>query len=307
MHIDRYELDGAVACSVAPDFGCNLFSWRVDGREMLYCPEGVLGNPTEFYHGGNPILFPAVGRTWDRSGSEPRFAVYNIYGRDEEYEMPAHGILPFCSWRKASEARRDDSIRVTYDCLIPPRVRLKYYPFEVDFRQTFTIGRRGLELEAEFVNRGEVPAPLAFGYHPYFALAADGPRQVELDIPCRHRLSLVPGLSIPSGEKEPAGMPVRLEDGQACDMVFSGLTERRAGLLDRRAGRAVRLEFDRYIEALVVYAGAEAPFVCLEPWTGGLGAYESLCRRGWETAGDMPVLAPGEIRKITVSYRPEVL
>ena len=76
--IDRFTVGGA-EFAIARELGCNLFSWVVDGREVFHRPAGFpeRGLP---YEGGNPLLFPAVGRTWDRSVEPPAADAYRLAG-----------------------------------------------------------------------------------------------------------------------------------------------------------------------------------------------------------------------------------
>ena len=91
--IDRYELSGGTSCSVARSWGCNLFSWVVDGRELMSWPLDLPDSAQKITGGGNPILFPAVGRTWDLSWGRARAGPLSCRGLDGTYTMPSHGIV----------------------------------------------------------------------------------------------------------------------------------------------------------------------------------------------------------------------
>jgi galactose mutarotase-like enzyme len=307
LKIDRYSLNDGSSFSIAPDFGCNLFSWHVGGREVFYRPKGVPGERGKFYKGGNPVLFPSVGRTWDRSGDKPRPESYRIYGLEEEYRMPIHGILPDAVWKKTAEQVKESTIRVEYGCCIPREIRGRHYPFDIDFRLAYTIVPGNLSATAFFRNAGATPAPLAFGYHSYFALSDNSRQGVKIDLPCSQRLQLDPESLVPTGAVVPVDSTLMLEDGVQYDAVFSGMCGHRASLTDTGAARVIHIDFDDWIEALVVFSTAGASFVCIEPWTRGLGAYETLCRPGWEGAGTLNILQPGETRTIRVSYSVEPL
>ncbi|MDD3927538.1 MAG: hypothetical protein PHT33_12860 [bacterium] len=307
MNIDRYFLSDGSSFAIAPDFGCNLFSWCSDGREIFYCPEGVPGDRERFYKGGNPVLFPAVGRTWNRDGDKPSPELYSVYGLEGEYRMPIHGILPFASWRKTSERVEESLVRVEYECHIPDNARAAHYPFDIGFKLVYSVTACTLSMTAVFENMGVSAAPLAFGYHPYFALSGNSRRGMKLHLPCSRRLQVDPECLVPTGDAVPVEFPLTLEDGVSYDHVFSDVNGRRASLTDTGAGRIVHIDFDDSIEALVVCSAAGSSFVCVEPWTRGLGAYETLSRPGWESAGAVNVLWPGEVRTISVRYSVESL
>ncbi|MEE6272493.1 aldose 1-epimerase [Georgenia sp. MJ206] len=63
------------------------------------------------------------------------------------------------------------------------------YPFAVDLRVTYTLGPRSLAIEIEAVNAGEVTAPVALGWHPYFQLPGhDDVDGLELKVPALARV-----------------------------------------------------------------------------------------------------------------------
>lgn len=305
METERYILKNGSAFAVAPEFGCNIFSWQVEGREMLYSPEGVPGDRERFYKGGNPILFPAVGRTWGKCGDGYRPEYYSIDGLDGEYRMPVHGILPFAGWEKVSAQVEEHCASAEYRCSIPPDAREHYYPFDILFSLIYTLTDRSLSIAARFANEGSTAAPLAFGCHPYFALPGNARQEAELYLPCSRRLQLDPERLVPTGATAPAAFPLRLERDAGCDAVFSGLSGSRASLVNSAAGHAVHIDFDAGIEMLVVYSPAGSSFICLEPWTRGLGAYETLRHPGWREGGALNVLQPGESRSIRLRYSVE--
>ena len=53
----------------------------------MYCPEDLPGSAQKITGGGNPLLFPSVGRTWDHSSGVPVVGTYRIYGLDKTYFM----------------------------------------------------------------------------------------------------------------------------------------------------------------------------------------------------------------------------
>ena len=304
MRIEEYEIGHGTSCAIALDFGCNLFSWKVDGREIFYAPPGFPQKGDRFFDGGNPILFPSVGRTWWRKGPEPRADTYFLAGRKEPLAMPLHGLLASAEWRKFAEQTDTDRIHLTYAASLPASVREAHYPFPVEFRQTFTLSGSSLQLEAFFVNRGSDPAPMAFGYHPYFRINPD--RRVAVALPCAYSLGLDPDLLVPTGRTVPVVMPVDVEPDSVLDNVFTGLPRPKrpslALLYDESSELDIRIDCDESIETFVIYHPAGAEFLCLEPWTRGLGGYEGLGNPHWEQSADLLVLQPGQEKRISVRY-----
>ena len=302
MNEESYRLAGADSCAIAVSLGCNLYSWKVAGRDVLYQPAGFMEKEDTFFGGGNPILFPAVGRTWDRSGGKPVPDAYTIAGDKTRYSMPIHGILPLCRWQKLSEHHNGDLLRVQYELSIAAEVRQRHYPFDVAYRQTFAIEGQRLTLTASFQNRGQRSAPLAFGYHPYFALANAAREGVEIRLPCRRRLVLDAELLVPTGDTEPFDGTLRIQPDQYYDAGFNDVVGDEALLLDQVAGRQVRITFGDDIDMFVIYSPPGQPFVCMEPWTAGLAGYEQLRHSAWEREGAIPVLPPGATKTVEVAY-----
>ena len=109
---------------------------------------------------------------------------------------------------------------------------------------------------------------------------------------------LTPDTILLTGESEHADGTYNLLDGIYYDWVFAGATDKRMSLIDRRAGHAIHVEFDEKCELFLLYSPGGSDFVCLEPWTRGLGAYGHLNEPGWNSGEMLPVLRPGE----TVAY-----
>jgi galactose mutarotase-like enzyme len=294
--IDAYHC-GDAAIAVAPAFGCNCFRWRIGGRELFYAPPGFPTAGDRCFAGGNPVLFPAVGRTWDTSLTPPAPGRYQLAGAPRPYEMPLHGVLGLGDWRAGPAAEGSDAVAVAYAFEPAPAVAREYYPFDVAFSIRYTLAPASLAVKAEAVNRGDMPAPAAFGLHPYFAVADRA--QAEIALPCDARLALDPELLVPVGREPWAGGVVTLPAAEDCDQVFSGSESdavKTAVLRDPAADTAVRVEASGSLCDWVIYSPAGASFVCLEPWTRGIGGYSHLAADDWADSGAMGVLSPGETR-----------
>ena len=296
-HIDKYTLSDGHSFSIAPDWGCNLVSWIVDGNELMYCPDDLPETATKITGGGNPILFPAVGRTWDHSSGEPVPGNYKIYGSDKNYYMPSHGIVFLCKWRKIEESRADDKITVSYKMIVPDSVWHDNFPFDLGLTQRYTLTPNTIELEAVITNNGSVPAPAAFGYHPYFKVSNPQREGVEVRLQVSKHLLLTEKTVLLTGETEGTDGIVKMRAGVYYDNVYGSPTGQRMSLIDQKAGHAIHVDYDDTFELFLVYSPDDSDFVCIEPWTRGLGAYEHLREMGWENGEYIPVLKPGEVSK----------
>lgn len=305
--MDRLELANGVSCSIAVEWGCNIVSWIVGGRELVYCPPELPAQATKITGGGCPLLFPSVGRTWNRSVTPPVPGDYRIYGRsDKTYFMPSHGIIYHSKFVKIEHETCADKSSALYRLEIPPEVTERNYPFDVSLTQRFVLTPNTIDLETVITNNGSDPAPAAFGHHPYFRVSNRAREGVEVRLPVTKELTLDPDLVLPDGGSNPADGLLSLQAGVYYDNVFAGVTGRRMTLSDARAGHTIWVDYDDNFELLVVYAPDDSEFVCIEPWTRGLGAYGELWKPGWENGELIPVLKPGETKTLRASFGVEL-
>lgn len=304
--MDRLELSNGTSCSIAVEWGCNITSWIVGGKELMYCPRALPAQASKITGGGNPLLFPSVGRTWDRTVSPPVQGRYCMFGSDKTYFMPSHGIIYQSKFVKVEEELCGDSESALYRLEIPASVIEQNYPFDVAFTQRFTLKPSKIELETVITNNGSDPAPAAFGHHPYLRVSNPAREGVEVRLPVTKELTIDPEVTLPDGGSKPSDGILKLQAGVYYDNVFSGLTGRAMTLTDCRAGRTITVEYDDNFEMLVVYAPDGSEFVCIEPWTRGLGAFGELWNPGWESGELIPVLQPGESKTLRASFGVEL-
>lgn len=286
--------------AIAPEYGCNMFSWKVDGREILFRPDDFGKRADGYFAGGNPILYPSVGRTWDRSGGKPVADMYRIHGEYGEYSMPCHGILLLGNWSKTAEKIEKGCVQVEYTFSPTEKTMSENYPFDTAFSLKYTLEDFSVKIEASLRNNGTCPAPFALGCHPYFRVADRNSASIRL--PCEKRVLLDPRLLIPTGEEKLSSSILTFENARTYDMAFCGMDGKRASVVNNKSGTCINVDFDENIEMLVVYSGSGSDFICLEPWTRGLGAYETLKHKGWAECGEIPVLQPGEVKRISLKY-----
>ena len=296
--IDKYEL-GECSISIAPKWGANMFSWIVKGRELMYCPPDYPEAAFKITGGGNPLLFPSLGRTWDLSGAKQVQGNYRIYGSDKTWFMPSHGVLFLSKLKKVDENRGTDYMAAAYEAEIPEEVKEKNYPFNVGFKQYYTLKSGSVELETVITNNDSVPAPVAFGYHPYFKVSNNQRDGIEVRIPFKRQLILDPDTVLPTGKTKEAENVMKLESDIYYDHAFDMPEGRRMLIVDKQAGRMIHVDYDEKFELFFVYSPDGSDFVCIEPWTRGLGAYWKMREPGWDDGKYIPVMQPGD----TVHYK----
>ncbi len=300
MDILRFDKDNFVR--IAPELGCNVYSWIALGREMLYAPEDFLkrGDP---FAGGNPVLFPSVGRTWDRTGSAPVPEKYRIAGITGSFTMPVHGLAAGTEWRRKGEPGETPGSRAEYSLVLSRETREHHYPFETGIDLSIQVLPGECVFRVTVSNLEQRPVPFAFGFHPFFRVRDRASSRVIL--PCTRQAVLHPELLIPRGEKALTQRELRFEPGQTWDAAFEGLDGPEALLVLEDEHLEIGVSVDTHFRMFVVYSEPDAPFICLEPWTAGIGGYEHLLEDSWKDGKYVPVLGPEETKILTVRYRTE--
>jgi galactose mutarotase-like enzyme len=129
--------------------GAELSSLRdAGGRELMTDAD------PRFWSGRAPILFPVVGR--------PAGDVIRVDG--VAYPMKQHG---FARHRDFTVVDRDAD-RVTFRLTDDARTRVQY-PFAFRLDVAFRVEGATLSIDVTVANRGDVPLPASFGFHPAFA------------------------------------------------------------------------------------------------------------------------------------------
>ncbi|MBN4073936.1 hypothetical protein JYT61_00085 [bacterium AH-315-E10] len=304
MHIDDYQLSQGDQIRIAPELGCNLFSWTSQGHDLLYFPDGFPEHAERMFDGGNPLLFPSVGRTWNRECDRPVPDEYSIYGHDKSYTMPLHGFLYMGHWNKEEEDISENEVSVSYMFTPDDGVVENHYPFDVSFQVTYTMCAGSINTKVCITNNGSESAPVAYGLHPYFRIMTMD--EVELTIPCRHYLMLDPELLVPTGKSLKAESSLLISHEQEYDIVYSDLYAPRTTIRYPIGNYSVHVDFQEGFENIVVYCGVDSDFVCVEPWTRGIGGYEFLKKKKWQKKGPLNILEPGDVRIFDVTYSVEV-
>jgi galactose mutarotase-like enzyme len=260
-----------------PEKGARLMNWNVtlgDGsvRDVLFWPEVPSLDGFERIRGGNPILFPFNGRTFDRGDIHFWRAADGV-----RRPMPMHGLV------------RQGDFRVTHtDALgftavfLPGAEARASYPFDYEFTVRYRFEPLGLTCELSLQNLGPVPLPWSAGHHFYFTVPwSEGLARGDYDIriPAARRLkhdpkgSLTPGPALQETES--------LANPDLIDTIHLGLAQNTVVFGERgHAGDiAVTLGTSRTPAAdatMVTWSeSATAPYYCVEPWMGPPNAPEN--------------------------------
>ena len=266
--------------------GGQLVSLRdVHGKEYLW-----QGDPA-YWKGQAPILFPIVGSL--RNGK----AVIN----GKAYAMPRHGLArtrPFTRLHSDGDSAAfllaaDDDTRTSY-------------PFDFALTVSYELSGRSISQLFTVENRGEGNMPFCLGLHPGFNIPLDEEESFEdyiLSFPLEETCDS-PLLDPDTGLVRTACRRPVLEGVRQIPLertifdedalVLESLHSRRASLYSQVSGRGVEMAFEGF-DYLGVWQPKNAPFLCLEPWTGTATCDDEddilAHKRG------MTLLAPGEGRQ----------
>lgn len=230
-----------------------------DGTDYLWNGDSAYWS----YHA--PTLFPIVGALRDGGASSA--------GGD--IRLPRHG---FCRTADFLLLSVNDTA-VTYQLIADERTRVGY-PY--DFALCVTHSLSGMSVTTRYTvrNTGDKPLPFCIGGHPAFRVPlAAGERfedyRVIFEQPetvdCT-RLDENSGLVRSTDRRRflSGGPDFRLSRALFRDdaLLFDDLRSRHVRLVSDRSGHGVEMDFTGFDYFGIWSPTGNAPFVCLEPWTG---------------------------------------
>lgn len=271
---------GALTAAIDP-LGAELTHLRdAQGRELMSD-----GDPA-FWSGRAPLLFPIVGALRD--------GIYRLDDRD--YALLQHGFArrrEFTLVEHASDRavfRLEDDAETRAD-----------YPFAFALDAAFTLDGATLAIKATVTNRGDVPMPASFGFHPAFAWPLPGGGAKEA-----HRIVFAQGEPAPlnrieggligsADRKTPVeGDTLRLRDDLFThDALVWTAPVSRSLRYGPSEGPQLDIAFPD-MPTLAIWTKPGARFICVEPWQGHADPV-GFDGEIWDKPG-MLKLVPGESR-----------
>lgn len=257
--------EGGSRLRLAPQFGGRLLSWDIDGASVIHWPEQADWSRLGGVRGGNPLLFPFLGR----------HRVDGEIGRWRDAqgivrEVPMHGFardLPFTTQIEP----QGKGVRMTLRDSAATRAG---YPFGFRFEAAYRlIDARTLEVELSVANTGDAPLPHYAGHHFYFTLphAQRGAATIALP-PTLRRYHQADGAIAPAVPGQPS---YKLDDPVIHDRMhcLQGAPDRPVRLLMPGLDRTVEIDLQRpgsvpWYCVTTWTEAADSDFYCVEPWLG---------------------------------------
>ncbi len=222
------------------------------GKEYIWC-----GDP-EIWEDKSPILFPIVSFLEDGK--------YTFNGK--EYSMDMHGFASKMEFDV--EDKGED--RVTFLLKSNAETR-KQYPFDFEFRVTYTVCGRKLVVDFTADNKTDGNMYYSAGSHEGFAIdgAIENYSLVLDEKETLMRYEVLPEAGI-SEKPLPCFEDTRelklKEEFFAVDaLIFFDIKSRGIALRDDRDGSFVHVAFPGF-DTLLVWREPKAEYVCIEPWAG---------------------------------------
>ncbi|NYH98097.1 aldose epimerase [Cupriavidus plantarum] len=248
---------------LAPEHGGRLVRWVHRGEDILYWPDNADWTRVAKVRGGNPLLFPFIGRHFV-DGEAGKWRDADGVVRD----MPQHGFARDVLFT-VSEAS-DDAVTLM---LTPSAATEDVYPFAFTFAVIYRLDDQGLQAVMRITNRGNTALPWYAGHHFYFRVPHTARAASRLHLPAapRVRQTADGGLTPPeSGASQYALDDTRLQD------TFHVLASPRqeCSLVIKRPDappRTIRLSLTATCPWHAITTWTELPtsdFYCVEPWTG---------------------------------------
>ncbi len=291
---------GELEAVYAPSVGMVCCSLRHRGEELLGQRGGLEAYAATGSTFGIPLLYPWANRlaamSYSFGGADVTLNADESPLHFDSAGLPMHGLLgasPYWEVVEAGPAGDTSVVQARLDFSAHDELA-RAFPFRHMLELETRLDERSLTVETTVIPTGDSDVPVAFGFHPYFALPGGSREGAEIELPVTRRALLEPS-GIPSGEHEAASGELAPLGDRAFDDLFDRLSQPPRFTLSG-PGRELALEFEGGYHFTQVYAPPDQPFICFEPMTAPTNALISGDRLG--------SVAPGEqfkaIFKITV-------
>ncbi|HTL66789.1 MAG TPA: aldose epimerase [Lacunisphaera sp.] len=291
--IYRWQV-GASSFLALPEMGARLMNWNVtlgDGniRDIIFWPEIENLENIAGVRGGNPILFPFCGRSYDRGE-------IHFWRADDGIRrpMPMHGLARQGLFRTIRLDEGGFSAQ-----FVPDEAAKAAYPYDYEFVVSYRFEPLGIFVELQLSNLGRMPIPWSAGHHFYFTLPWS-PGRTRRDYviettATRHLVRDEQG-GLVSGPRVAARESVAAKE--LVDLIHTGLRRDVFAVTEKSTGSRLLFRSGmanssaRELAIVTWTADDKSPFYCFEPWMGPPNAPE--------TKVGLHHVAPGQSQKFYV-------
>jgi galactose mutarotase-like enzyme len=275
----------------APGVGMIGCSLRHEGEELLGQRGGLAKYADTGSTMGIPLLHPWANRLDGLEYEVEGIAVRLDPGRSpvrlDPNGLPIHGLATASRHWVVTSADADAGAATLSARLAfadHPEL-LAGFPFPHELLVEVSLAGSVLALKTTLRPTGDVPVPVAFGYHPYLRLPGEPREEWRVTLPVRSHAEL-DGRGIPTGAAEDVSVPTAPLGDRVYDDLYPRLDDEPVFALEG-AVRRLEVRFERGYPVAQVYAPEGQDFVCFEPMTAPTDA---LARGGPQ----LPLAEPGD-------------
>lgn len=232
------------------EFGAEIKKITVSGVERLFD-----GDP-KYWGKTAPILFPICGRIKD--------GIYTLNGK--QYNIPPHGFARDKVFTLENKTETSATFLLKSD-----KETLEMYPYEFEFRASFTLNGNDLAVKYEIKNLTNEIMYSAVGSHEAYS-CIEGIEEYDLIFEKNETLK-THLIEVPLFRKETKTilrdsntLPLKYEYFKTDALVFSDIKSRKVSLSNRNNGKTLSVSFPD-CDYLLIWTKPDAPYICIEPWT----------------------------------------
>ena len=275
-----YELRDETAQSwmkVAPERGGIIFSFGVQGQELLFLDEGTFNDAAVSVRGGIPILFPICGQL---ENDQYRW-------NSQVYKMKPHGFARNYPWEVVAVDSQDKaSITLRFTGNEQTKAQ---YPMDFELLFTYTLKGNQLRIDQEYHNHSDFVMPVYAGFHPYFKVGD------------KSKLSFGSNSSLylDYADKliKPFSKNYNMSDVSVAKLLLNH-TLNDFSYEDAILKRKISYKYSKEFKYFLLWSQVGKDFLCVEPFMAKMNAlntHEDLCHVGskgalrlfWSVSGDI--------------------
>ncbi|MGK2956549.1 MAG: CHAD domain-containing protein [Solirubrobacterales bacterium] len=267
----RIESGSGLSATFVPEAGMIGVSLSNDGDELLGQRRGIESYLESGKTMGLPLLYPWANRlskdSYEFGGRRVEIAPDAAGVRRDDNGLAIHGTLaasPLWVVDEASATEQLDSARLRASLDFGNRPELmKSFPFPHRLDLEMSVEGNTLAVESTVVPTGDLPVPLAYGFHPYLTLPGTDRSEWRIALPEMTALEF-DGLGIPDGRTGYFPAVTQALGDTAWDHGFDGLDECAEFSVEDASNR-ITVCFERGYPAAQVFAPPGEAVICFEP------------------------------------------
>jgi aldose 1-epimerase len=268
-----------IEATVVPGAGMVVSSLRHRGAELLGQRKGLASYAETGSTMGVPLLHPWANRLeglrYEAAGRAVELDPARSPLRLDPNGLPIHGLVGGSRHWQVALTTADDTgatLAARLDFAAHEEL-LAAFPFPHVVEVRMRLSDTQLSIATSVVATGDVPVPIAFGWHPYLRLP-DVPReQWRIELPVR-RQAVLDERGIPTGETTEPDLASDVLGERVLDHLFPE-PDAVSPFVLAGGGRRVCVELGEGYRVAQVYAPASEDVVCFEPMTSWTNALAS--------------------------------